>query len=290
MSNFSDFIGGGGSASQINEVVTLNNTADTVTLSDDRVYLKGGVFETDLSVYPNAYSRFKSVGTEIYVGGQGTQPRGVAWDGTYIYQANSASNNVNKYDVSGNFVSTFSVASQDASPVGIVWDGTHFWVLGQVNKRVFKYSASGTYQNVSFLVSSELSAPSALAWDGTHFWVGGSTSDAVFKYNAAGTYQNVSFSVAGQLLNIWDLTWDGSNFWAVGSQDPAYAYKYNASGVYQSRFPLPTITTFYAGIASAGDDLWIGTGAAPYLIYKHSIVNGVTSDNSLGGQNYVRVV
>ena len=66
--------GGGGSASQINEVVTLNNTADTVTLSDDRVYLKGGVFQTDLTVYPNAYSDFKAVGSEVYVGGQGTQP------------------------------------------------------------------------------------------------------------------------------------------------------------------------------------------------------------------------
>ena len=46
---------GGGSTSQINEVVSLSNTADTVTLADGRVYLKGGgVLETDPSVYPSA--------------------------------------------------------------------------------------------------------------------------------------------------------------------------------------------------------------------------------------------
>ena len=142
---------------------------------------------------------------------------------------------------------------------------------------------------MSFLVSSQSNYPTGLAWDGTHFWVGDRVSGVVYKYNAAGTYQNVSFSAAGQILSVYDLTWDGSNFWVVGSKDPAYAYKYNASGVYQSRFSLPTASVWYGGIASAGDDLWIATANTPYRIYKHSIVNGVTSDNSLGGQNYVRV-
>ena len=48
--------GGGGSASQINEVVTLNNSADTVTLAMGECTLKGGVVETTLSTYPLASS------------------------------------------------------------------------------------------------------------------------------------------------------------------------------------------------------------------------------------------
>ena len=143
---------------------------------------------------------------------------------------------------------------------------------------------------MSFLVSSQSNYPTGLAWDGTHFWVGDRVSGVVYKYNTAGTYQNVSFSAAGQISSVYDLTWDGSNFWVVGSKDPAYAYKYNASGVYQSRFDLPTTSVWYGGIASVGDDLWIGTANTPYRIYKHSIVNGVTSNPSLGAQNYVRVV
>ena len=43
--------GGGGSASQIDEVVTLSSTADTVTLADGRVYLKGGTYETTLPTH-----------------------------------------------------------------------------------------------------------------------------------------------------------------------------------------------------------------------------------------------
>ena len=38
--------GGGGSASFINEIVTMNKSDSVVTLGDGRVYLKGGVFET----------------------------------------------------------------------------------------------------------------------------------------------------------------------------------------------------------------------------------------------------
>ena len=50
---------GGSSTSQINEVVSLSNTADTVTLADGRVYLKGGLLETNLSTYPNAFYAWK---------------------------------------------------------------------------------------------------------------------------------------------------------------------------------------------------------------------------------------
>ena len=56
---------GGGSTSQINEVVSLSNTADTVTLADGRVYLRGGVLETDPSVYPSAATITGYTGTSF---------------------------------------------------------------------------------------------------------------------------------------------------------------------------------------------------------------------------------
>ena len=94
-------LGGGGSASQINEIVTLNNTADTVTLSDGRVYLKGGVYETNPSTYPLATTGYQYTGFNFSVGTQATTPTGVTWDGTYYWVVGDDTNTAYKYTAAG---------------------------------------------------------------------------------------------------------------------------------------------------------------------------------------------
>jgi hypothetical protein len=132
--------GGGGSASQINEVVLLNDTADLVTLSDGRKYLKGGVFETTLSTYPDASISFQYLGTSFSVGSQDTAPQGITWDGTHFWVIGYGTDAVYKYTSAGVYTGTsFSVASQETFPSGITWDGTHFWVVGDATDKVYKY-------------------------------------------------------------------------------------------------------------------------------------------------------
>ena len=90
-------LGGGGSASQVNEIITLNNTASTVTLADGRVYLKGGVVETNVSAYPLAPSSVQAAGLSFSVAAQATTPSGITWDGTYFWVAGSGTGYINKY-------------------------------------------------------------------------------------------------------------------------------------------------------------------------------------------------
>ena len=187
--------GGGGSASQINEVVSLRNDATTVTLADARVYLKGGIFETDLTVYPNASNSFQYTGTNFSVASQDTSPSGITWDGTYLWVVGYGSDSAYKYNTSGTYQSvSFSIASQDSSPEDIAWDGTSFWVLGGNTDTVYKYNASGVYQNVSFSVASEESSPEGIAWDGTSLWVVGTVIRNASKYEPVnGVASDASF-------------------------------------------------------------------------------------------------
>ena len=285
MSNFSDFIGGGGSASQINEVVTLNNTADTVTLSDDRVYLKGGVFQTTLSTYPNAASSIVDLGVTFNVTSEDTSPTGIAWDGTYFWVVGDTNNRVYKYNSAGVYQNySFYTGSQTGSPVGITWDGTYFWLIGGIN--IYKYNSSGTYQNVSFSTNQFMQD---ITWDGTHLWLVSYNGDAVYKYTTSGTYTGVSFSVAGQETEPLGLEWDGTHFW-VGGNITDRVYKYNASGVYQNQsFAQPAGVN--RGIVWDGSSLRI-MHVTSDTVYKFGLAIGVPSVNStysLGGQNYVRV-
>ena len=285
MSNFSDFIGGGGSASQINEVVTLNNSADIVTLSDERVYLKGGVFETTLSTYPNAATSIADLGVTFNVTSQDTSPTGIAWDGTYFWVVGLTNYRVYKYNSAGVYQNvSFYVGSQTGSPLGITWDGTHLWLIGGTN--VWKYNSSGTYQNVSFSTSSQ-GYMQDITWDGTHFWAVAYSGDAVYKYTASGTYTGVSFSVAGQETEPLGIEWDGTHFW-VGGNITDRVYKYNASGVYQNQsFAQPAGVN--RGIVWDGSSLRI-MHVTSDTVYKFGLAIGVASVSNLGAQNYVRVV
>ena len=287
--------GGGGSASQINEVVALNNTDNVVTLDDGRVYLKGGVFETTTSTYPLAHSATTYTGTSYYVGSQDIQPRDVTWDGTYFYVLGRQHDSVKKYNASGVYQNvSFSVASQEGQPNGITYDGSHLWVIGNATNKAFKYTTSGTYTGVFFSTSSETtsSGASSIAWDGTHFWVADWDTEEVYKYNSAGTYQNVSFSTSNEMgtnATITSLAFDGTYLW-VNSSNLSKFFAYNLSGVYQNKYvDTSSLNENYPyGLGAAGSDLYF-CGYGQDRLFKFEEAIGVQSDTSFNGQNYMRV-
>ena len=288
--------GGGGSASQVNETIDINSAENLITLEDGRVYLKGGVSETDLTTYPDATTSFAYTGTSFSVANQDSNPSGIAWDGTHFWVV-GASNLVHKYNASGVYQNVnFSVASQGTSPMDIVWDGAYFWVINNATspyKRVSKYSAAGVYQNVFWEYNAVTTMDGeGLAWDGTYFWVVGNSTDTIRKFNAAGVDQGVSYSVAAQATNPKGITFDGTYLWVVGTAS-GKAHKYNTSGVYQNEsFAVNSQDTSAQGIVSIGTALWtIGKTTDSAYKYQNQIgVNSVSSGYGLlGQQNYVRI-
>jgi hypothetical protein len=295
-------LGGGGSNSQINEVILLRSNENVVTLADGRVYLKAGVIETTQSTYPDAVYGINFNGNS-YVhdnsinGGYGGD---IAWDGTYYWIASDYSDYVKRFSSTGGTgTNGFSISAQHSSVSGITYDGTSLWLCGGANDRVSKWSTGGSYQGVNFSTASQDNAPTAITWDGSHLWVLGDQNDAVYKYNTSGTYQNVSFSVASQAINPKGLSWDGSNFWVLDDTSKK-VYKYNSSGVYQNvSFAVQEPYNYVRGLVWNGSKHVVLDGYATFYEYQSSYglprvpaagSHAMTSEMVyLGAEAYVRV-
>ena len=118
----------------------------------------------------------------------GTNPSGIAFDGTSIWVANSGSNNVTKLLASsGAVVGTYTVG---ANPAAIVFDGTNIWVANGNSNNVTKLLASTGATLGTYTVGSD---PHSIVFDGTNIWVLNIGSNNVTKLLAStgaavGTY------------------------------------------------------------------------------------------------------
>ena len=288
MSNFSDFIGGG-SASVINETIDINSAENLITLDDGRVYLKGGVTETDTTTYPDATSALAYSGTNFSLSAQLTSANGVSFDGTSFWIMTSGGT-AYKYNSAGVYQNlTFSVTSQTANPQDIFWDGSHLWVLGYTQQALFKYNSSGVYQNVSVAVNYSSFSGRGATWDGTHYYVCDSSANKVVKFTASGYVSE--FSTANQTINgNMAITWDGTYLWVVDSgTDTMFAY--STSGVYQNlSLNIRPQEATPMGLAAYNKDFYL-TGTAEHKVFKYSPQIGVGSQGGTeyGNQNYVRI-
>lgn len=287
-------LGGGGSASVINEVVYLNNTANTVTLADGRVYLKGGVAETTVASYPDATSSFGYQGTTFSVS-QASRPAGLAYDGSHLFVLDRLGTpTVKKYTTAGAYVTSYTVADAGGSneTSGIVWDGTNFWILNGSEDRVYKYNSSFAYQNVNFSTASQISTqPRGIAFDGTYLWIcsDSTTNSRAYKYNTSGVYQNENFLVGTQETFPWGITWDGSHFWVVGNNTKK-AYKYTAAGVYTGLNFSFDSSVYSTGIVKAGTDFYILDYSGQSIKkFPPQILFDSNNTPAGVGQNYVRI-
>ena len=292
-------LGGGGSASQVNESIDIHSYENLITLADGRVYLKGGVTSTDLSTYPDATALMAYTGTSFDASAQVNQPADITWDGSFLWVVDrGTTNSVFKYNASGVYQNvSFVVGNQGTDPTGIVWDGSFFWVINNAAspyKRVSKYNASGVYQNVFWEYNAVTTMDGEdLAWDGTFFYVVGNATDTIRKFNAAGVDQGVSYSVAAQETNPKGITFDGTYLWVVGTSS-GKAHKYNTSGVYQNEsFAVSPQDTSTQGLAWDGTALCT-VGLATDKVYKYAnqigvIINPSASARASGRQNYVRI-
>ena len=151
--------------------------------------------------------------------GTSSQPKGVVFDGTNIWVANSFTNNVTKLLAStGAIVGIYSMGT-NYNLVGLAFDGTNIWVTNQGSNTVTKLLAStGAIVGV-YPVGSE---PEGIAFDGTNIWVANNGSafvppgnNDVTKLRAStgatvGTYGAAAYPVG--------VAFDGTNIWVTSKQ------------------------------------------------------------------------
>ena len=294
MSNFSDFISGGGNASQVNETIDINSTANLITLADGRVYLKGGVTETDVATYPDATAALAYTGIFWVTYGQVTNEADIAYDGTYLWVLGSTNNAIYKYSTAGDYQNvTFSVASQDTDMFGVVIVGTDFYMVGTQNDKVYKYNSAGVFQS-DFSIASQTTTAKGIAFDGTYLYVasGNGSASTIHKYSTAGTYQNVVYTITAQDNNVQGITWDGSFFWVCGRQNNSI-YQYTAAGAYTGvTVSVAAQGTRPTGIVFGDSAYWVTqdtNGGVNKYINQIGVVSETGTPLTQGKQNYIRI-
>ena len=283
---------GGGNASVINETIDINSTENLITLADGRVYLKGGVTETNVAAYPDATAGLAYTGTTFSTAAQATSADGesdIGWDGTYFWLLERGNARVYKYNASGVYQgSNFSVYAQDPQPMGIVCVGSDFYISGETNHKISKYNSSGVFQS-DWSVPAPRHFVRAIAYDGTYLWLLSNYMQTVNKYSLAGVYQNVSFSVSNAGTNLHGLAWDGTHFW-LAERTTDKLFQYTAAGVYTGfSFSLASQGTSPYGVTWDGSALWTVDNSSSAAFKYQNQIGVVNQASTQGRQNYVRI-
>jgi DNA-binding beta-propeller fold protein YncE len=84
----------------------------------------------------DSITRLDSVGGRFATYRAGKHPTGIAFDGSYMWVTNYASNTLAKYQVSdGKLLGTFATGS---GPTGVAFDGANMWVVNSGSSTVSK--------------------------------------------------------------------------------------------------------------------------------------------------------
>jgi len=219
MSNFTDFIGGGG-GSEINDIKPINSTDLLYTDAEGNKWLRQGYLDTDTTTYPAPATVRKTIGEwdgTIYYS-SGTIPEGLTFDGTnywIVSYGGSTSSNLKKlngttFAEEASYSITASTRQRTAK--GVCWDSTNseLLVIGtNYNSVIDRYNTSGTYLGQKFM--------------------------ARFA-NADGGYMTSTYASG--------ITTDGTYIYTCHNNNTMaqnYLAKWSMAGVLQQRIELPSV-------------------------------------------------
>jgi DNA-binding beta-propeller fold protein YncE len=142
----------------------------------------------------------------------GTDARGLAWDGTHLWNADGDADKIYRIDpTSGAVVDEIDMPSDWS--VGLTWDGTHLWCADSDAENVYKLDpATGVV--ISLFTDISLGD---LAWDNTHLWgIDATSGPGIYRtcQKLDPTTGNVvhSISLPGPCVG---LAWDGAHLWTA---------------------------------------------------------------------------
>jgi len=166
---------------------------------------KGMIFKIDTN--GNILSSFTAPGQNS----QGPRPKGLAFDGTYLWNVDYLDDKIYKLTKSGNIISSISVPSGISS--GLAWDGENLWVSEWFSYKIYKIDPANGQILKSFNAPDfEDKYPYGLAWDGTHLWVSNSNGIYMLDPETASVLASCTDSDV-KYGNAYGLTWDGQYLW-----------------------------------------------------------------------------
>ncbi len=210
--------------------------------------------------YPNA-AELKTSGDILQFASPGPSPQDLAWDGTYLWNADDSTDMIYMLNpVNGAVMLQFpSPASQ---PRGLTWDGSSLWCSDDSTKMIYQLNPL----NGKVLVmidapvldyNGEPSPLGGLAWDGTYLWSGFSAgfSSRMNQIDPGGGPVVQFYFTRGEPDA---LAADGNYIWNASDNDglrSGLIYQYALPGG-SSVTDLETPGSYPTGLAYDGQDLW----------------------------------
>jgi len=223
----------------------------TITISDPSasnspqtipVTLTVTALSPDIAISPSSFQTFDFGGP---FDSPGSIPRDLAFDGTYLWNADSSADKIYKLDTSGNIIDSFD--SPGSGPSGLTFDGTYLWNADSTTDRIYKLDISG---NIIESFDSPGTYPEGLAFDGTYLWNADADADKIYKLDISGNIIG-SFDSPGSIPR--GLTFDGTYLWNADSiTDRIYKLDISGNIIDSSASPGP----YPMGLAFDGTYLW----------------------------------
>ena len=182
----------------------------------------------------------------------GISPKGLAFDGTYLWCLDYTDRKIYKLDTNGNIIDSFG--SPGVFPYGLAFDGIYLWVgvedySGNDKYSIYKLDTDGNIIDSFGLGSIE---PNELAFDGAYIWcVDANHNDKIYKLDTNGN-QIDSFDAPSKLS--FGLAFDGTYLWTTSYGTKIY--KLDTNGNVIDSFDAPENTVCIRGLAFDGTYLW----------------------------------
>ena len=189
-------------------------------------------------------------------------PGGLAFDGEFLWCADSANDKIYELDASGNVITSFP--SPRSNPHGLAFDGEFLWCAyySDGNDKIFKLDTTGKVIT-SFPFPGYY--PTGLAFDGEFLWC----ADSGFSYDTEKIYK---LDTTGKVITSFPspgngpagLAFDRGFLWHTDYSDDKI-YKLDTTGKVITSFPSPGPGPY--GLAFDGEFLWC-TDFTDDKIYK----------------------
>jgi len=180
-----------------------------------------------------------------------TIPRGIAFDGEYLWISGTISGTVGvvaRIRPDGTGGTSFLTGLRTE---GIVFDGASIWVANMGDGTVTRLRASDGLIQGTYTVGN---APTSVAFDGTSIWVANSGDGTVTRLKAS---DGSSLGTTSAVASAWSLAFDGTSMWVGG---------YNSIVKLRTSDGAPLASTPVAGLnislAFDGSSIWAVQGTA----------------------------
>ena len=141
----------------------------------------------------------------------GSNPQGIAFDGSHVWIANQVSGNITKLRASdGASVATYGIGSGSA-PHDVAFDGANIWVTNHGASGVTKLRASDGTALGTFFVGA---TPVGIAFDGANVWATSFSGGFVRRIRASDGGDLGSFGTGTQ---PWGVAFDGASIWVTNN-------------------------------------------------------------------------